>query len=161
MTDCSDRGQPEKKESLCTYQLLIRLTVPRRIQIGRLGTFSFPAGYYVYTGRARRYLEARLARHLSRIKNLHWHIDYLIAARGVRVTGVCRLRESECTAAQRLNGLIVVPGFGASDCRAGCGSHLKYLGPSASPLSCGVHDPEEWAIRFDPTGCARSHGEDP
>lgn len=114
--------------TLRTYQLVIQLAASRRIRIGRLGTFDFPAGWYVYTGSARRHLEARLARHLSRAKALHWHIDFLLAAPGARVVGIRRFTEPECTRARRTRGLVLIPGFGASDCTAGCGSHLKYLG---------------------------------
>lgn len=46
-----------------SYQLVIEVMRPRRIAIGRLGTFEFAAGTYVYTGSARRNFEARIARH--------------------------------------------------------------------------------------------------
>jgi hypothetical protein len=36
------------------YQLWIRLNRNARITVGRLGRFVFPAGMYVYTGRASR-----------------------------------------------------------------------------------------------------------
>lgn len=110
-----------------TYQLQIHLTHPLRLQIGRLGEFAFPAGDYVYTGSAKRAFEARIARHLRREKTLRWHIDYLLAAPGVAVTGVLRSDTDECALNQATPGDIPVPGFGASDCRQGCGSHLKCL----------------------------------
>ncbi|MGE5336851.1 MAG: DUF123 domain-containing protein, partial [Gemmatimonadota bacterium] len=62
-----------------SYQLLIEIARPLRCAIGRLGVFDFPAGRYLYTGSARRNLDARIARHLRGIKRLHWHIDYLLA----------------------------------------------------------------------------------
>ena len=111
-----------------TYQLLIEASHPLRCTIGRIGEFDFPAGRYVYTGSAKRNLEARIARHLRREKVLRWHIDYLLAAPGVRVAEVVRSRRSECALNRTGRGRILVPGFGASDCRAGCGAHLKYLG---------------------------------
>jgi Uri superfamily endonuclease len=109
-----------------TYQLLIRLAEPARIRIGRLGAFDFPAGRYVYTGSAKRNPEARIARHLSAVKRLHWHIDYLLTAPGARIVDVLRFDEPECDVNRRTPGRVPVPGFGASDCRAGCGGHLKY-----------------------------------
>lgn len=112
----------------CSYQLLIELAVPVQVTVGRLGTFDFPAGRYVYTGSARRHLEARIRRHLSVHKRLRWHIDYLLAAPGVRVFDVRRSVRPECELAQSVGGRVVVPGFGASDCRSGCGSHLRWLG---------------------------------
>jgi len=108
-----------------TYQLLIEVSAPVRVCVGRFGTFDFPAGIYCYTGSARRNLEARLRRHLSASKALRWHIDYLLAAPGVRILEVRRHPVAECLINQRTVGAMPVPGFGASDCRAGCGSHLK------------------------------------
>lgn len=114
----------------CTYQLLIDVPRRLRIAVGALGTCEFPAGRYVYTGSARRNLDARIARHLSATKRLHWHIDYLLAAPGVTVVAVRRSRRCECGLNRGTRGTIPVPGFGASDCRAGCGSHLKFRGPA-------------------------------
>lgn len=114
-----------------TYQLAITLAAPARVAVGRLGVFEFPAGRYVYTGSARRNLEARIARHLRKEKTLRWHIDYLLAAPQAHVTGVERSTQPECALNQATAGRVLIPGFGASDCRAGCGSHLKFLGESA------------------------------
>jgi len=112
-----------------TYQLHIRLHRTRVIQVGKLGRFRFPAGDYGYTGSARRNIEARVRRHRSRDKKLRWHIDYLLAQPEAGITGVQASREPECTVNARTPGTIVVARGGAGDCRAGCGSHLKYLGP--------------------------------
>jgi sugar fermentation stimulation protein A len=60
------------------YHLLVQMEKPRRILVGALGSVSFSAGYYTYTGRAMRGLPARLARHARRSKRLRWHIDYLL-----------------------------------------------------------------------------------
>lgn len=111
-----------------TYQLLIEVSRPLRIEVGRFGTCSFDQGRYVYTGSAKRNFEARIARHLSREKKLHWHIDYLLMSPGVEVVGVRRYREEECAINRAMPGAMTIPGFGASDCRERCGSHLKYLG---------------------------------
>lgn len=117
-----------------SYQLLIELARPARVRVGALGTFDFPAGRYLYTGSARRGLEARIARHLApaAAKRLRWHIDWLLAHPAARVLRVRRSRLPECALNRRAGGDVVAPGFGAGDCRAGCGSHLRYLGP-ASP----------------------------
>lgn len=114
--------------SLCTYQLVIEVARPRILVIGKLGRMRFPAGRYVYTGSARRNLLARVRRHLAKEKTLRWHIDYLLTARDVQVTDVRLSSEPECQVNQRLAGEVIMPGFGASDCRAHCGSHLKWLG---------------------------------
>ena len=110
-----------------TYQLLIRISQPVCVTVGRFGEFSFSAGRYVYTGSATRNFEARVRRHLAREKTLRWHIDYLLAAPGVEIVEVIRSVVPECELNQRQPGGVIVPGFGASDCRAGCGSHLKQL----------------------------------
>ena len=67
-------------------------------------------------------------------KKLRWHIDYLLAARGVRITKIVRSRREECELNQGSRGEVVVPGFGASDCKAGCGAHLKFVGPEDSDV---------------------------
>jgi Uri superfamily endonuclease len=120
-----------------SYQLVIEVRSPVRCPVGRLGLVDFPAGTYVYTGSARRGFEARLARHTRATKTLRWHIDYLLAAPGVRIVQIVRSHRDECGLNQSVKATVRVPGFGASDCRAGCGAHLKYLGPLAEPLSTG------------------------
>ena len=110
-----------------TYQLHIRVPAPLRLTIGKLGTFDLVAGDYVYTGSAQRNFEARIARHLRATKALHWHIDYLLAAPGVRITHVIRSQQPECRLNQAAGGSVPIPGFGASDCRNGCGAHLILL----------------------------------
>lgn len=128
---------PNEHTVFRTYQLHIRLSQPLCLQIGRLGEFDFPAGVYVYTGSAKRNFEGRIARHMRRDKALRWHIDYLLAAMEARVTTVVRTERDECEMNQSHPGVVLVPGFGTSDCRKGCGSHLKYRGdlPPASPQS--------------------------
>jgi Uri superfamily endonuclease len=111
-----------------SYQLVIEVESPVRCPVGRLGMIDFPAGTYVYTGSARRGFEARLARHARATKTLRWHIDYLLTARGVRIVQIVRSHRDECRLNQSAKGTATVPGFGASDCTAGCGAHLKYIG---------------------------------
>jgi Uri superfamily endonuclease len=111
-----------------TYQLLIEVPRQTRVTVGKLGIVDFPAGYYVYTGSARRNFQARVNRHLSAEKKMRWHIDYLLAARGVRIRKVFSHAQEECEINQRVPGVVTVAGFGSSDCRSGCGSHLKRLG---------------------------------
>ena len=110
-----------------TYQLIIRIPVPLEIPAGRLGVCRFSPGIYVYTGSARSNLEARIRRHLGRRGRKHWHIDYLLGQPGVEILEVTRSVEPECRVNLRQQGTIPVPRFGACDCRAGCGSHLKRI----------------------------------
>ena len=116
------------------YRLTIRLprTVP--VRVGRLGLCAFPAGRYVYCGSAQRNLPARVARHRRKRKPKRWHIDYLTAHPAARVISVEARpsgKQGECelaTEAKAAGGIVLVRGFGASDCRNGCGAHLIYLG---------------------------------
>ncbi len=110
-----------------TYQLHLLLPRPCRLQVGRLGIFHLPAGFYMYTGSARRGLTARVSRHFSRAKTLRWHIDYLLDGHA-RIVDVRYFAREECALNRATPGRVLIPRFGASDCRAGCGSHLKYLG---------------------------------
>lgn len=111
------------------YQLVVRLQEKRIIRVGRHGLFSFPAGYYVYTGSAMRGLESRIARHLRRKKRMRWHVDYLLRyGRVIEVKRYCG-DLSECKLSREIEKLpgsrMVVRGFGSSDCR--CSTHLFYF----------------------------------
>ena len=110
-----------------SYSLFIRVEKPQIITIGRSGSFQFIPGNYIYSGSARRNLLARVNRHLRQEKKLRWHIDYLLSAPAVEIVKVLVSTISECALVAAGGGSILVPGFGASDCRSGCGSHLRML----------------------------------
>lgn len=118
-----------------TYVLALWLDRTSRITVGRLGEYTFPAGWLLYVGSALGPggLAARLGRHQRRFasgKRPHWHVDYV---REQAVWGGAWARRSgqrlECDWAaalsQRPGARIVVPGLGASDCR--CPGHLVHL----------------------------------
>ena len=110
-----------------TYALLLALDGEAAITVGKLGTFAFPAGYYLYIGSARSGLWPRLRRHLKREKKLRWHIDYLRQhAEVIEVWYLVSDEPMECpwarTAATLPGAQTPVAGFGSSDCR--CQSHL-------------------------------------
>lgn len=114
-----------------TYALLLYLPRAARLQVGRLGTFDFPRGYYVYVGSARGAggLRPRVLRHWRDAKRIHWHIDYLRAvARPVRVWYSTDTHVKECAWAEMLQARgagNVASRFGASDCR--CPAHLFHF----------------------------------
>ena len=119
------------------YHLILHLSRARRIRVGALGVFLFPAGHYTYTGRAMRGLSARVARHVKRDKSLRWHIDYFrrhAKLIGVRIFGTNDPGTEETQAkillgrARKISGDVALPapGFGSSDSRAE--SHLIYWG---------------------------------
>jgi Uri superfamily endonuclease len=125
--DMDSGHSAKRRRAAISYQLVVEVPRPQRLAIGRLGTFGFPPGRYIYTGSARRNLDARIARHHRAEKVLRWHIDYLLAAPGVRIVAVRRSAQDECALNRVVRGRILAQGFGASDCRAGCGAHLKFV----------------------------------
>ena len=114
-----------------TYLLLIRLQACTEIAVGRLGTFVFTGGWYIYAGSALGPggLPARLARHRRSSKRLHWHVDYLLAISTLeaswQIEASARLECAWAETVRQLSGAqVFVPGFGSSDCR--CPAHLVY-----------------------------------
>lgn len=142
LTLASVRGSvswPEGATGPGSYQLVIQLRAARRIAVGRLGEFLFPAGTYIYTGSALTGLKGRVSRHLGGHKTRYWHIDYLLADPRVRLTTVFLFpgkRRRECALNRRIQSLpgarIIVPRFGCGDCRRGCPAHLFHL-PGLTP----------------------------
>ncbi|KXS44404.1 MAG: hypothetical protein AWU54_760 [Candidatus Frackibacter sp. T328-2] len=111
------------------YNLIIYLPLDKVIKVGSLGEFEFESGYYVYTGTAQRNLLARINRHKSKDKKLHWHIDYLLQEADVAAVRTWEgSKELECQIHQSLlkrsEFTEPVLGFGASDCN--CNTHLSY-----------------------------------
>lgn len=120
------------------YVLLIFVPSERLIDVGGLGVRRFQDGYYAYTGsalgRGALSLKGRIRRHLRRKKRKRWHIDFLLADEDIMVVSVLIIpteESMECEVNKYLcdvmNARVVVPNFGSSDCRQGCGSHLLYL----------------------------------
>lgn len=101
-----------------------------KLDIGHLHNMHrFKKGYYVYIGSAMNSLVARINRHLSDEKKLHWHIDYLLENKSSEIRDVLfnvSDKKIECDLASTiaLNGE-EVPKFGCSDCN--CSSHLIYF----------------------------------
>jgi len=121
------------------YTLIIYLESQSRITVPSRGGCWLRKGYYAYTGSAvgkgAVSLRLRVARHFRKRRIKHWHIDYLLACRKAEVTAVvacasvinreCRINK----AIQSIRGATIpINGFGASDCRENCRSHLAYLG---------------------------------
>jgi Uri superfamily endonuclease len=107
-----------------SYLMLIELTEPQLIPIGKLRTTEFDKGFYMYVGSALNGLEQRIQRHLRQTKKHHWHIDYLLQhAVIVDVSYRENTEREECMIAQKLNKMLPsIPDFGCSDCT--CKSHL-------------------------------------
>ena len=108
------------------YTLVMKLCKPETISVGKVGTISFSAGYYVYVGSAFSGLEARLTRHLRKKKKLHWHIDYFLKKGKIEeIVYSVTVKKKECTIAMGMaQRLLPIPNFGCSDCRRV--SHLYF-----------------------------------
>jgi Uri superfamily endonuclease len=120
------------KRSIGTYVLVLHLEQPKVFQIGQLGLFPLQAGFYTYVGSAMGAggLAARLGHHLRISARPHWHIDYLRQIAAIEQIWFLESparREHDWAALLRdmPGASILVPRFGASDCR--CASHLYYF----------------------------------
>ncbi|WP_347275356.1 GIY-YIG nuclease family protein [Candidatus Kuenenia sp.] len=112
------------------YCLIIKLFQEREIPIGKLGTFHFPAGFYVYVGSAQNNLRLRIERHLRQTKNNRWHIDYLLDyGQIITVYSYAKDKSLECVLGRKIASLpkaiFPVKGFGSSDCS--CITHLYFF----------------------------------
>jgi len=130
------------------YTLLLFVSEEVSLTVGKLGKQRFPRGYYTYTGSAlgkgATSLKHRIARHLRKEKLRFWHIDYLLADENVSVEAVIVAetnKKMECNINQHIKTImgakVPVNGFGASDCRKNCGSHLLYF-PEIENADCLV-----------------------
>lgn len=107
-----------------TYLLNIYLKKQKSIRIGKLGTFRFKKGNYVYVGSAKRNMAKRIARHLRKKKKKFWHIDYLLQYAEVRKVWTSDRPEERI--AELLSEKMTIPvlEFGSSDVKSK--SHLFY-----------------------------------
>lgn len=114
-----------------TYALVLKLG-EEHIRIGKLGTFDFQKGFYIYVGSALGSggLAGRLKHHLLPVKRPHWHIDYLRDKAQLKqiwcVEGEDRREHQWWHLLQTLEDTTVpVIGFGSSDCS--CIAHLIHM----------------------------------
>lgn len=129
------------------YALVLRVTRPLRRTVGARGVVTLPPGRYVYVGSARRNARKRIARHFRRDKPRRWHIDHLTTARTVHPVGALLVTDPtvhECALSAHVGRLCEddapLPGFGASDCRAGCPAHLWRAAWEVAPADLATGD---------------------
>jgi len=120
-----------------SYILVVFLERDIKLIVGALGEITFNKGFYFYIGSAMgnygsSTLLNRVKRHLSNksIKNIHWHIDYLLADSHsliIKVYLIPSIEPLECTIAKELFKKCdnCIKNFGSSDCQ--CISHLFYF----------------------------------
>ena len=108
------------------------MTKDQKINPGKLPEADYKKGTYLYVGRARIGLVARLNRHIRSQKKLFWHIDYLLQKSEIAAIWIRQDYFAECHTADTLRNCLpeaakVIQGFGSSDCR--CQGHLFYFPP--------------------------------
>ena len=126
-----------KEQDKGTYILLIRLTKAQKIKPGKLPEADYKKGTYLYVGRARTGLSARLNRHIRSQKKLFWHIDYLLQKSEIAAIWIRQDYFAECHTADEIRNFLpaaakAIHGFGSSDCR--CRSHLFYFSSGTGRL---------------------------
>ncbi|TXT57366.1 MAG: hypothetical protein BAJATHORv1_10067 [Candidatus Thorarchaeota archaeon] len=120
------------------YAIIADIDKTWKLNVGKLGFISLSPGTYVYAGSAMgtgsTSLENRIKRHFSPIKTIHWHIDYLIEkATSIQAWYAESDVKRECELSQAMEQSkyfkVTILGFGSSDCRERCKSHLyRYVG---------------------------------
>ena len=112
-----------------TYALILLTAADQVIEIGKLGRFAVPPGFYVYAGSAcgPGGLKARIAHHERISQRPHWHMDYLRPALHLKEVWYTyeakRFEHHWADALGCLEGATQpIVGFGSSDCS--CKSHL-------------------------------------
>jgi len=144
ISSCRAEESRISEHILACYLLFVALREARHIQVGKLGRFYFPAGRYIYVGRAKKNIDARLRRHARKEKTLRWHIDYILAHGEVIETKTFP-GDDECGLAKSMivRGEFRVPvrKFGSSDCS--CISHFFYWNGSGCSLETQIFSQEE------------------
>ncbi len=122
---------PSKKGN---YILVFRLEERTRQNISRFNDVVLDPGYYLYCGSAHGNtgLKGRIARHLAKSNKKFWHIDFLKEyLHPSEVWYQISSEKNECSFCRflhnQMNGEIPIKGFGVSDCKNKCESHLVRL----------------------------------
>lgn len=130
------------------YCLVIFLSNEETIKIGKLGKIKFKKGHYVYVGSAMNSLNARINRHLSDEKKLHWHVDYLLKNAEITQIIYNENKKVECELSQFLSSKTKgIEGFGCSDCD--CNSHLYYFKNRKEAIECVLEAYDSIAMKCD------------
>jgi len=113
------------------YIIIFRLEERTTQKLNRFGNIELIPGYYFYCGSAHGSggLKSRITRHLTKSSKKFWHIDYLKDFLfPTEVWYQVSLEKNECSFCKtfhtQMDGEIPIKGFGSSDCRNKCGSHL-------------------------------------
>lgn len=126
------------------YSLLFFIKQKTALTVGALGLQNLPSTLYVYTGSAfgPGGLKARLKHHINKSYNRRsWHIDFLLTHKNTILTAIMAAQSNnnmECEInrfiKEKGGAKIPVPGFGASDCKNKCVSHLLFFPDISNPI---------------------------
>jgi len=109
-----------------SYVVILEVLQKVDIRVGSLGKIAFNKGYYAYIGSALNNLEKRIERHIRKHKKIHWHLDYVLQNRNVKIITVFykkSVKKKECIIAKSVAQYgKAIQKFGCSDCK--CESHL-------------------------------------
>ena len=116
------------------YIVVFTLETEVKFENPRFGAICLAPGYYLYCGSAHgnKGLRSRVTRHMSKLGKKFWHIDYIKEyLRPIEVWYQVSLEKNECHFLQLLHNQpdsnLPITGFGSSDCREGCESHLVFF----------------------------------
>jgi Uri superfamily endonuclease len=139
-----------KKPLKGTYLLIIDLKNNSSIKIGKRGIIEFKKGFYVYVGSALNSLQARVSRHFSQEKKLHWHIDYFLTDENSNIVEVLfysGIERIECDLALKISEKGKgIEGFGSSDCN--CAAHLFYFTEINEAMECCLKSFNEMGLEI-------------
>jgi len=126
------------KKEKGTYILVMKLKKKQRITVGKLPVTTFHSGLYLYVGKAKNGLRARLNRHLSKQKKFFWHIDYFLQMVDIEEVWTRSDYLKECQVARQIKKFLKESlwprkKFGSSDCL--CPSHLLFVSPNKVNLN--------------------------
>ncbi|MGG0716838.1 GIY-YIG nuclease family protein [Robertmurraya massiliosenegalensis] len=111
------------------YAIHLHLSSEIKIDVGKLGSFLFEKGDYIYVGSAKRNILARINRHKKEEKVQKWHFDYLRPHGAITKIITYETSISECQLAEKLRkeseGRFPIKKFGSTDCK--CPSHLIFI----------------------------------
>ncbi|MEM5875041.1 MAG: GIY-YIG nuclease family protein [Candidatus Aenigmatarchaeota archaeon] len=113
-----------------SYIIVAKVMKNFSTRVGKLDNIHFNKGFYLYVGSA--FYEngfSRILRHISKKKKKHWHIDYFLSSRKVKIVyiEIFPERRIECILASMIERFSdnSVKNFGCSDCF--CKSHMFFF----------------------------------
>lgn len=111
------------------YSIKLKINKESEIQVGKLGSFVFPKGYYIYIGSAKKNIKSRVNRHIKIDKKKKWHFDFLRPYGEIVEIETYDNSLTECELFEKIkretNGEVLVKKFGSTDCK--CFTHLIYI----------------------------------